>query len=93
MTFIDYITLKLKNMENIENSQEVIGSRIADSNYGNVVGESTLATRNSKEAVSEELKSSTLLESPCLAFVGLVLSGLVWSGLAWPGLAWPGLVW
>jgi hypothetical protein len=51
-------------MENIENSQEVIGSRIADSNYGNVVGESTLATRNSKEAVSEELKSSTLLESP-----------------------------
>lgn len=51
-------------MENIENSQEVIGSRITDSNYGNVVGESTLATRNSKEAVSEELTNSTLLESP-----------------------------
>lgn len=51
-------------MENIENSQEVIGSRITDSNYGNVVGESTLATRNSKEAVSEDLTNSTLLESP-----------------------------
>lgn len=51
-------------MENTENSQEVIGSRIADSNYGNVVSESTLATRNSKEAVSEELTNSTLLESP-----------------------------
>lgn len=51
-------------MENTENSQEVIGSRIADSNYGNVVSESTLATRNSKEAVSEGLTNSTLLESP-----------------------------
>lgn len=51
-------------MENIENSQEVIGSRIADSNYGNVVSESTLATRNSKESISEDLTNSTLLKSP-----------------------------
>lgn len=51
-------------MENIENSQEVIGSRIADSNYGNVVSESTLATRNAKESISENLTNSTLLESP-----------------------------
>ena len=51
-------------MENTENSQEVIGSRITDSNYGNVVSESTLATRNPKEVINEELTNSTLLESP-----------------------------
>ena len=51
-------------MENTENSQEVIGSRITDSNYGNVVNESTLATRSSKEVTIEDLTNSTLLESP-----------------------------